>query len=72
LTPADRAVLAPAVLASAGFQARNISTGADIITAVNGKKLADEAAPRAALLTPEPGQEVTLRCIATASHATSA
>jgi len=43
------------------FQARNISTGGDIITAVNGKKLADEAALGVALLTLEPGQEVTLQ-----------
>jgi S1-C subfamily serine protease len=43
------------------FQARNVSTGGDIITAVNGKKLADEAALGVALLTLEPGQEVTLQ-----------
>jgi putative serine protease PepD len=43
------------------FQARNISTGGDIITAVNGKKLADEAALGVALLTFQPGQEVTLQ-----------
>jgi len=43
------------------FQARDISTGGDIITAVNGKKLADEAALGVALLTLKPGQEVTLQ-----------
>jgi len=43
------------------FQARSISTGGDIITAVNGKKLADEAALGVALLTFQPGEEVTLQ-----------
>ena len=35
--------------------------GGDIITAVNGKKLADEAALGGALPTLSPGQEVTLQ-----------
>jgi S1-C subfamily serine protease len=43
------------------FQARNISVGGDIISAVNGKKLADEAALGVALLSFAPGQEVTLQ-----------
>jgi len=43
------------------FQARDVSVGGDIITAVNGKKLADEAALGVALLHLEPGQEVTLQ-----------
>jgi S1-C subfamily serine protease len=43
------------------FQARTIAVGGDIITAVNGKKLADEAALGLALLDHEPGEEVTLQ-----------
>ncbi|MFP5364466.1 MAG: S1C family serine protease [Thermoleophilia bacterium] len=43
------------------FQARNVSVGGDIITAVNGNKLADEAALGVALLQLAPGQEVTLQ-----------
>ena len=43
------------------FQARTIAVGGDIITAVNGRKLADEAALGVALLDFEPGQKVTLR-----------
>jgi len=43
------------------FQARTITVGGDIITAVDGKKLADEAALGVALLALEPGQEVTLQ-----------
>lgn len=43
------------------FQARNVAVGGDIITAVNGKELADEAALGVALLTSRPGQEVTLQ-----------
>lgn len=43
------------------FQARNINVGGDIITAVGGKKLADEAALGVALLELRPGQEVTLQ-----------
>ncbi|HWI09424.1 MAG TPA: trypsin-like peptidase domain-containing protein [Solirubrobacteraceae bacterium] len=43
------------------FQAREVSVGGDIITAVNGNKLADEAALGVALLPLKPGQEVTLQ-----------
>jgi 2-alkenal reductase len=43
------------------FQARNITVGGDIITAVNGNKLEDEAALGVALLSMQPGQEVTLQ-----------
>lgn len=40
-------------------QARGFSVGADIITRVNGKTLADEAVLAVALLSSEPGQEIT-------------
>jgi len=43
------------------FQARPITVGGDIITAVNGKKLADAEALGVALLDRQPGQKVTLR-----------
>ena len=43
------------------FQARNVAVGGDIITAINGKQLADEAALGVALLTLRPGQAVTLQ-----------
>ena len=46
---------------SVRFQARNITVGGDIITAVNGEKLEDEAALGVALLELRPGQEVTLQ-----------
>ena len=43
------------------FQARNLSVGGDIITALNGNKLADEASLGVRLLNFKPGQEVTLQ-----------
>jgi S1-C subfamily serine protease len=43
------------------FQARDITVGGDIITAVNGEKLADEDALGVALLAFKPGQRITLR-----------
>jgi S1-C subfamily serine protease len=43
------------------FQARSVRVGGDIITAVGGRKLADEAALGVALLRLRPGQKVTLR-----------
>ena len=43
------------------FQARDVIVGGDIVTAVNGKKLVDEAALGVALLEFEPGQRITLR-----------
>lgn len=43
------------------FQARPFVAGGDIITAVNGEKLADEAALAVALLDFKPGEVVTLR-----------
>jgi S1-C subfamily serine protease len=43
------------------FQARSVSEGGDIITAVNGKPLDDEAALGVALLDYKPGDEVTLQ-----------
>ncbi|MDP2711729.1 MAG: trypsin-like peptidase domain-containing protein [Solirubrobacteraceae bacterium] len=43
------------------FQARTINDGGDIIAAVDGEQLADEAALSVALLAFKPGQEVTLR-----------
>jgi S1-C subfamily serine protease len=43
------------------FQARSVRTGGDIIAAVDGRKLADEAALGVALLRLRPGSEVTLR-----------
>ena len=42
------------------FQARSVAIGGDIITAVDGRRLADEAALGVALLRFRPGQEVTL------------
>lgn len=59
-SPAERAGLREGTRTQR-FQARNISTGADIIAAVNGKKLADEAALGVELLAFQPGQEVTLQ-----------
>ena len=43
------------------FQARSISVGGDIITAVNGHRLSDEAALGVELLRRSPGEVVTLR-----------
>jgi S1-C subfamily serine protease len=43
------------------FQARDVIAGGDIVTAVNGKKLEDEAALGVALLEFKPGEVVTLR-----------
>lgn len=43
------------------FQAREVTVGGDIVTAVNGEKLEDEAALGVALLDFRPGQQVTLR-----------
>lgn len=43
------------------FQARPFIVGGDIVTAVNGEKLEDEAALGVALLDFRPGQQVTLR-----------
>jgi S1-C subfamily serine protease len=42
------------------FQARGITVGGDIITAVNGEKLADEDALGVSLLAFKPGQRITL------------
>jgi S1-C subfamily serine protease len=43
------------------FQARSVRVGGDIVTAVNGRKLPDEAALGVALLRLRPGEKVTLR-----------
>ncbi|MBW3609520.1 MAG: trypsin-like peptidase domain-containing protein [Actinobacteria bacterium] len=43
------------------FQARDVTVGGDIITAVNGEKLENEAALAEALLDFRPGRQVTLR-----------
>ena len=59
-SPADRAGLR-AGTKTQRFQARTISTGGDIIAAVDGNTLADEAALGVELLTFQPGQEVTLQ-----------
>ncbi len=59
-SPADKAGLREGTRTQR-FQARTIATGGDIIAAVNGNKLADEAALGVELLTFQPGQEVTLR-----------
>ena len=58
--PADRAGLRAGNV-ERRFQARSISDGGDIITAVNGRKLSDEAALGVELLAMSPGDEVTLR-----------
>ncbi len=47
--------------APARFQARTVSAGGDIITAVDGRPLNDEAALGVALLRYQPGDEVVLR-----------
>jgi S1-C subfamily serine protease len=59
-SPADKAGLREGTK-TRRFQARAISVGGDIITAVNGNKLEDEAALGVALLTRKPGQEITLQ-----------
>ncbi len=43
------------------FQARDIRVGGDIVTAVNGEQLVDEASLGVALLDFKPGQVITLR-----------
>jgi S1-C subfamily serine protease len=43
------------------FQARTVRVGGDIVTAVNGRKLPDEASLGVALLRLRPGEKVTLR-----------
>ena len=58
--PADRAGLRGGN-SRRRFQARAISVGGDIITAVNGHRLSDEAALGVELLRRSPGEEVTLR-----------
>ena len=57
--PAQKAGLRPGGRARR-FQARDITVGGDIITAVNGEKLADGDALGVSLLAFEPGQRVTL------------
>jgi 2-alkenal reductase len=58
--PADKAGL-HAGSKPARFQARSVSEGGDIITAVNGRPLDDEAALGVALLGLKPGDDVVLR-----------
>ncbi|MDX6682496.1 MAG: hypothetical protein QOG94_2535 [Solirubrobacteraceae bacterium] len=58
--PADRAGLR-AGSGSVRFQARSVNPGGDIITAVDGRPLNDEAALGVALLRRTPGEEVVLR-----------
>jgi S1-C subfamily serine protease len=58
--PAEKAGLRPGG-DTKRFQARTIAVGGDIITAVNARKLADEAALGAALLAFKPGQTITLQ-----------
>ncbi|MGH2943235.1 MAG: S1C family serine protease, partial [Solirubrobacteraceae bacterium] len=58
--PAERAGLR-AGADTRRFQARAITVGGDIITAVEGRKLADEAALGIALLGLKPGAKVTLQ-----------
>jgi S1-C subfamily serine protease len=58
--PAERAGLRGGT-AARRFQARGVRVGGDIITAVDGRKLSDEAALGVALLRLRPGQKVTLR-----------
>jgi S1-C subfamily serine protease len=58
--PADRAGL-HAGSASVRFQARSVNPGGDIITAVDGKPLNDDAALGVALLRHKPGDTVVLR-----------
>jgi S1-C subfamily serine protease len=58
--PAERAGLRGGT-AVRRFQARGVRVGGDIITAVDGRKLPDEAALGVALLRLRPGHKVTLR-----------
>jgi len=58
--PADRAGLR-AGSRSVRFQARSVNPGGDVITAIDGSPLDDEAALGAALLRLEAGQQVVLR-----------
>ncbi|MDQ3722384.1 MAG: trypsin-like peptidase domain-containing protein [Actinomycetota bacterium] len=58
--PADKAGLRAGDV-ERRFQARPIIAGGDIVTAVNGEKLADEAALGVALLAFKPGEVITLR-----------
>jgi S1-C subfamily serine protease len=58
--PADKAGLR-AGSGSVRFQARSVNPGGDIITAVDGKPLDDDAALGVALLGLQPGDEVVLR-----------
>jgi S1-C subfamily serine protease len=58
--PADKAGLR-AGSGSVRFQARSVNPGGDIITAVDGRPLNDEAALGVALLRRTPGEEVVLR-----------
>jgi S1-C subfamily serine protease len=58
--PADKAGLR-AGTRTERFQARTVSVGGDIVTAVNGRRLEDEEALGVALLRLRPGQRVTLR-----------
>ncbi|MEA2131431.1 MAG: hypothetical protein QOJ85_4322 [Solirubrobacteraceae bacterium] len=58
--PADDAGL-KAGASTRRFQARTVATGGDIIAAVDGHKLEDEAALGVALLRLRPGSQVTLR-----------
>jgi 2-alkenal reductase len=58
--PADDAGL-KAGTGTQRFQARSVTVGGDIITAVDGRALEDEAALGVRLLTRRPGERVTLR-----------
>ena len=58
--PADRAGLR-AGTKEARFQAQGFFVGGDVITAVNGTRLVDEAALSVVLLPKRPGEQVTLR-----------
>jgi 2-alkenal reductase len=58
--PADKAGLR-AGTRTERFQARTVSVGGDIVTAVNGRRLEDEEALGIELLRLRPGQRVTLR-----------
>jgi 2-alkenal reductase len=58
--PAEHAGLRGGTTA-ARFQARGVRVGGDIITAVDGRKLPEEAALGVALLRLRPGRQVTLR-----------
>jgi 2-alkenal reductase len=57
--PADRAGLR-AGQDERRFQAQGFVVGGDVITAVNGEKLVDDAALSVALLDKKPGEQVTL------------